>query len=343
MLDSQDFYADVYEVWTENVSLMSAAKERETLAHHEGLYRSLVDALDNHSKKRFVKDYPELDLTTDEWRDFLWEKRPFSRHIVDAIDRMQAESFDKKLADTYREWLSVREQVLSSNVRLVLKVAHQHHDAHLEFLDLVQEGQFGLIRALERFDSAQTWRFSTYATHWVTQFIRLAIKKQTRTVSVPTNVQDRLSRYRRAVVQSQQRTGRRTRHDEVAELADTDVEDLVSTLALGMPIRSLNEPLGDEEGDQTSQDLLAASTESPEVLTEETERKEQVRAILDSLSHRERIILEMRYGIDMPQAYGYREIADQLKLSRERVRQIEAETLSRLALPPKRSVYEPRA
>jgi RNA polymerase sigma factor (sigma-70 family) len=331
MLYNSEWHSDAYRVWTDQHALMSGSEEKKELSLHEEYYAQLVFELPEDSRTWFASKYVEINLEGDDWRDHLWTKRPFGRHVIEIWSTYLDDHPDAPIKQIYQGWLDVREYILARNVRLVLKVAHQHNNEYLELMDLVQEGQFGLMRALERFECAQGWRFSTYATQWIVQFIRLSIKKNNRTVSVPTNVQERLQRYRKAVVQSQQLAGRKTTHAEVASLTETNSSDVADTLALGLPVYSLNAAWSDDNDDNGRPiDRVEANYGAPEFDVEQGQRKTQVKQLLSSLSSRDRMVLEMRYGIGMPQAYGYREIADQLRLSRERVRQIEIEVIKRL-------------
>lgn len=337
MLESRDFHAESYDVWTEHFELMTAAEERRILQRHEDLYKRLVDAISSHYQGWYQDNYAELNLTLSDWREVLWQKRPFGRHIVYTTKlQLRAEKTNASVQQDFQQWLAVREHIIARNVRLVLKVAHQHHDDHLEFADLVQEGQFGLLRALERFEAGRGWRFSTYATHWITQFIRLALKKHSRTVSIPTNVQDRLLRYHRAAAQTQQQLKRKVTNGEIAQLAQASVDDVRTVLPLGLPVASLDEKTSDSESSSTAVDFLESDAVTPEEAASREQQKRLVKRILQKLPARECLIMRMRFGIDMSQSYGYREIADQLNLSRERVRQIELETLSRLGEMGKR-------
>jgi RNA polymerase sigma factor (sigma-70 family) len=165
------------------------------------------------------------------------------------------------------------------------------------------------------------------------QYIRLAIKKHNRTVSIPTNVQDRLHRYYRTIIQSQQKQGRQVSLSEVAAQSQVLIDEVHDTLMAGLPIASLHQSrTADSENNELPIDQVDSDWQTPVSETEKGEDRAIIKDVLSNLTHREAMILKMRYGIDMGQEYGYREIADQLNLSRERVRQIELEVIRRIAL-----------
>ena len=312
-----------YNVWSEQFPLLTASEERHRLLEHERLFYELVIGCAEQDPEWFQQRYPTLDLSGNDWLKVLWTRRPNGRDIVTWMQRQPASA----LTPVFDQWLAVRDFLIASNIRLVFKVAHRHTDRGLSLLDLAQEGQFGLIRALERFRCDKELRFSTYATHWITQYIRLAIKKQTRTVSIPTNVQDDMVRTHRALAQAQQQQGRRVSVSELARLSDQPYEVTEQLMSLTLPVHSLDDSLSDDS-DVSGLDLLDSDLERPESEHDKTTHQGLVQDLLTRLTTREQQILTMRYGIGMGAEYGYREIADQLNLSRERVRQLEKQALA---------------
>lgn len=318
-------YLPGYDTWSEQFPLLNAEQEREHLLYHEQLYYELVVGCAQVNRSWFQTNYPGLELTGDDWLDVLWERRPVGRDIV----TLMQSSRDRRLKRQFTEWLSTREFLIASNVRLVFKVAHRHLDRGLSLPDLAQEGQFGLIRALERFRCDKGLRFSTYATHWITQYIRLAIKKQSRVVSIPTNVQDDMHRTSRALVQIQQHTGRQVGVNELASFLQQSADVTRQLMSLNQPAHSLDDPLT-PQSETTAKDNLIADAARPDMSQARDEERAVVAQLISHLPAREQLVLEMRYGINMPAEYGYREIAEQLALSRERVRQLEKQALTTL-------------
>jgi RNA polymerase sigma factor (sigma-70 family) len=217
------------------------------------------------------------------------------------------------------------------NLRLVAKCAHRYRGLGLSFMDLVQEGNLGLIRAIEKFEPERGFMFSTYAVWWIQQAMIRAIQNQRRTVRVPSHVCEQQIRLRRIESELARRLGRDPTGEELAPtlgLTPDAVDELVATLA---PIRSLNAPAPGLE-DVEFEDLLHDDTVTdPTIALERGEQASELAALLESLSPRERQVIDWRFGLssgDEPSTLG--EIGARLGLSRERVRQIEAAALSRL-------------
>jgi RNA polymerase primary sigma factor len=217
------------------------------------------------------------------------------------------------------------------NLRLVAKCAHRYRNLGVPFLDLVQEGNLGLIRAIEKFEPERGFMFSTYAVWWIQQAMIRAIQNQRRTVRVPSHICEQQIRYRRIESEMSRRLGRDPTAEEIAPemgLTPDAVQDLEATLA---PIRSLNAPAPGLE-DVDLEDLISDESHSdPADVLERGEKDRALAGLLASLPARERQVIDWRFGLssgDEPSTLG--EIGKRLGLSRERVRQIEASALSRL-------------
>lgn len=328
-IDKQSpYFLPSYANWAEQHPLMDAQQEREKLLLHEKLYRQLFLLLCLEHERWLKKQYKDLDLSNEHWQETLWEKRPYSRHLISLVKKSRQNR--DKVENTMQRWLEVRDFILASNIRLVLKLAHKHSNENFSLLELVQEGQFGMVRALERFDCSRELRFSTFATPWIIQFIRLAIKKTGRLVYVPNNVQDQVLRTKQLILKSQQQAGRSVKTFELAKKMDLSTQEINELISYGMPTFSLNEPIGDDSQD-IFQDGVESNAPTPEQKLEQQRTRKHIQQLLKAVTPRQAMVLKMRYGINMPRTYGYQEIATQLNLSRERVRQIENETLKKLA------------
>jgi RNA polymerase sigma factor (sigma-70 family) len=217
------------------------------------------------------------------------------------------------------------------NLRLVAKCAHRYRGLGLSFMDLVQEGNLGLIRAIEKFEPERGFMFSTYAVWWIQQAMIRAIQNQRRTVRVPSHVCEQQIRLRRIESELAGRLGRDPTGEELAPqlgLSEDAVDELVATLA---PIRSLNAPAPGLEDVELEDLLRDEATADPTLALERGERAATLAGLLESLSPRERQVIDWRFGLsggDEPSTLG--EIGARLGLSRERVRQIEAAALMRL-------------
>ena len=217
------------------------------------------------------------------------------------------------------------------NLRLVAKCAHRYRGLGLSFMDLVQEGNLGLIRAIEKFEPERGFMFSTYAVWWIQQAMIRAVQNQRRTVRVPSHICEQQIRLRRVESELARRLGRDPTGEELAPtlgITPDAVDELVATLA---PIRSLNAPAPGLEDVELADLIRDESVADPTVALERGEQAEELAGLLESLSPRERQVIDWRFGLsngDEPSTLG--EIGARLGLSRERVRQIEAAALSRL-------------
>jgi len=224
-----------------------------------------------------------------------------------------------------------REALIHANLRLVISIARQFKDRGVPYVDLIQEGNIGLLKAVDRFDYRKGFKFSTYAHWWIWQSIKLAISKTRNTVRIPTHVHEEVSK----AFAVKEALGAKLRREptlvELAEKLDMSVERLKEVLNLSKPVVSFDGPKSEENdtpfGESFIDDRQMLSTDS---LAISGQNKKQLKKLLGQLSEREQVILKMRYGIEVYESFTLDKISQQVGLTRERVRQIEKEALDKI-------------
>jgi RNA polymerase primary sigma factor len=239
----------------------------------------------------------------------------------------------RELETVYQDGLLAREHLIKANTRLVVSIAKRYMGRNIAFLDLIQEGNLGLMKAVEKYDYHRGFRFSTYATWWIRQTITRAIADQARTIRVPVHMTDRIRQMYKATHEIEQRLGRAPTVDEVAEAVGLTAKKVQWIQKVSWLPLSLESPVGDDEDSELGMFIEDEFSPTPMQSAYQSMLKEKMAEVLSTLAPREARILSMRFGLDDGVAYTLEEVGQRFGLTRERIRQIEGKALRRLRHP----------
>ena len=282
----------------------------------------IIDRTPEQRTRRKAALHLEAEATTDGLQLFL-----------KGIGKVRLLSAQEEVALAKRIWrgdLDAKQKMVESNLRLVVSIAKKYRNQGLPFLDLIQEGTIGLVRAVEKFDYRRGYKFSTYATWWIRQAIARSLADKARTIRIPVHIVERLNKIGRAERKLVTAFGREPTTEEIAELTGIEPEEVESIKRFAQAPISLQKPVGDEEDAEFGQLIADERAESPYERAVEILTKEALREALEDLSYRERRVLELRYGLGGEHPRTLDDVGRAFNVTRERIRQIENQSLKKL-------------
>lgn len=315
----------------------------ENLDVLDALYADLTEA----SVELVVIDEPAAEDFSDEWvaedeEEIFVDQSAYLDDVADDSVRLYLREIGKIPLLTAEEELTLAHKVVEgdkrakdkmaeANMRLVVSIAKRYVGRGLDLLDLIQEGNTGLLRAVEKFDPDKGFKFSTYATWWIRQAITRAIADQARTIRIPVHMVETINKLLRTQRRLTQELNREPTNEEIAKEMDIEVEKVEHIMKIKQDIHSLDQSVRDDEEDSVLGDFVEdEDTITPEESATNQLLKEQVKDLLGSLSEREQKIIRLRFGLEDGKSHTLEEVGQEFSVTRERIRQIEAKALAKL-------------
>ncbi len=326
LADTEDFFEDDFneDDFDEEVALEDEDLEEEY---------DLSGMSSNDTVGLYLKEMARVPLLSNEEEVALALRLETGEDAAKKLKRNPAHNRAAEWQMLVHDGVVAREHLIKANTRLVVSIAKKYMCRGVPFLDLIQEGNLGLMKAVEKFDYTRGFRFSTYATWWIRQTITRAIADQGRTIRVPVHMSDRIRRLYRVARQLEQEYGRKPTAEEIAEEMDIDPRKVQWMLRVSWQPLSLEHPVGEDEDSELGNFIENDLALTPAQVAHDNLLREKIEEVLATLTPREARILRLRFGLQNGRSYTLEEVGRKFGLTRERIRQIEGRALRRLRHP----------
>lgn len=284
---------------------------------------------------RYLKDRPKHQATLSIYREEIQRLQEILNEIVEDTNLSvpQIKEINRNMSVGEAKARRAKKEMIEANLRLVISIAKKYTNRGLQFLDLIQEGNIGLMKAVDKFEYRRGYKFSTYATWWIRQAITRSIADQARTIRIPVHMIETINKLNRISRRLLQEKGREATPEELAEVMDMPEDKIRKVLKIAKEPISMETPIGDDEDSSLGDFIQDDNAQSPIDSATSSGLSEATREVLSSLTSRESKVLRMRFGIDMNTDHTLEEVGKQFDVTRERIRQIEAKALRKLRHP----------
>tara|TARA_R110002049_G_scaffold252264_1_gene427014 strand:+ start:146744 stop:148609 length:1866 start_codon:yes stop_codon:yes gene_type:complete len=323
-----------------------------SIRNHERLIMALCVDYSRIPKKKFIESFTENETNLEWVAGLVKEKAKYSETLLEVQEEVVKEQqklatiqenaklsiaeikeINRRMSIGEAKARRAKKEMVEANLRLVISIAKKYTNRGLQFLDLIQEGNIGLMKAVDKFEYRRGYKFSTYATWWIRQAITRSIADQARTIRIPVHMIETINKLNRISRQMLQEMGREATPEELSERMEMPEDKVRKVLKIAKEPISMETPIGDDEDSHLGDFIEDANIESPVEAAAGVGLSEATREILASLTPREAKVLRMRFGIDMNTDHTLEEVGKQFDVTRERIRQIEAKALRKLRHP----------